>query len=307
MGIFYEDKGRIMEQNVITFTGKNEQLFSKHQIEALTPKLTLIVPETHNAILIKDGQMLQTLSSGKFLISKFIDIKEEADASLAVLFMSKTAKLKLLWGTAQKFLMYDSNLQENYKVGMSGDFDVQIGDPRKCYLYLVGADDDLTSEALQERLMSNVVATVESVVAEYLSDNKIMFNQVTVYKRDISAKVVKSLNQKLMSEYGIAVFSFNISNVLIDDEDYNRLAKLHRGGKIEEEKPQPKEEPVEVAEKPAKAEKTIFCDECGISLSATAKFCWNCGKKVGGTRKCPECANEIGPEAKFCANCGHKL
>ena len=77
-----------MEQNVITFTGKNEQLFSKHQIEELTPKLTLIVPETHNAILIKDGQMLQTLSSGKYLISKFVDIKTEADSALAVLFMN---------------------------------------------------------------------------------------------------------------------------------------------------------------------------------------------------------------------------
>ena len=188
---------------------------------------------------------------------------------------------------------------------MSGDFDVQIGDPRKCYLYLVGADDDLTSEALQNRLMSNVVATVESVVAEYLSDNKIMFNQVTVYKRDISAKVVKALNQKLMSEYGIAVFSFNISNVLIDEEDYNRLAKLRRGGKVEDEKPQPQAEEV-VVEKP-KEEKKIFCDECGISLSPSAKFCWNCGKKVGGDKKCPECESENGPEAKFCANCGHKF
>ena len=297
-----------MEQNVITFTGKNEQLFSKHQIEALTAKLTLIVPETHNAILIKDGQMLQTLSSGKYLISKFVDIKTEADSALAVLFMSKTAKLKLLWGTAQKFLMYDGNLQENYKVGMSGDFDVQIGDPRKCYLYLVGADDDLTSEALQNRLMSNVVATVESVVAEYLSDNKIMFNQVTVYKRDISAKVVKALNQKLMSEYGLAVFSFNISNVLMDEEDYNRLAKLRRGGKVEEEVVQPKaEQAEEELPQPKKSEQKLFCDECGIELSTTAKFCWNCGKKVGGDKKCPECSTESAPEAKFCANCGHKF
>ncbi|MCQ2565103.1 MAG: hypothetical protein MJ152_04550, partial [Clostridia bacterium] len=100
-----------MAQNVVTFSGNNEQLFSKYPIdnESLA-KLVVLVPETHNAILIKDGQMLQTLSSGKYLISKFVDLKTELDSTLEVLFMSKTAKLNLLWGTAQKFLMYDFSL-----------------------------------------------------------------------------------------------------------------------------------------------------------------------------------------------------
>ena len=150
-----------MEQNVITFSGDNKQLFNRYKIENLSSRLTLLVPETHNAILIKDGQMLQTLSSGKYLVSKFVDVKNEVDSNLEVLFMSKTAKLNLLWGTAQKFLMYDANLQENYRVGMSGDYDVQIGDPRKCYLYLIGADNDLTTDDLQDRLQTTVVSVVE--------------------------------------------------------------------------------------------------------------------------------------------------
>ena len=58
-----------MEQNVITFSGDNKQLFNRYKIENLSSRLTLLVPETHNAILIKDGQMLQTLSSGKYLVS----------------------------------------------------------------------------------------------------------------------------------------------------------------------------------------------------------------------------------------------
>ena len=167
-----------MEQNFITFAGDNNQLFSKYAVENLNPKLTLIVPETHNAILIKDGQMLQTLSSGRYLISQFVDLKTELDSSIEVLFMSKTAKLKLLWGTASKFLMYDNLLQENYRVGMSGDFEVQIGDPRKCYLYLVGAAQDLTADGLQERLMSNVVSVLEGVVVDYINENNVLFNQI---------------------------------------------------------------------------------------------------------------------------------
>ena len=281
-----------MEQNVITFSGDNKQLFNRHKIETLTPKLTLLVPETHNAILIKDGQMLQTLSSGKYLVSKFVDIKSEMDSNLEVLFMSKTAKLNLLWGTAQKFLMYDANLQENYRVGMSGDYDVQIGDPRKCYLYLNGADNDLTTADLQDRLQTTVVSVVENVVVEYVSAQEILFNQVTVKKREISAKVLTKLNQKLMGEYGIAVYSFNIANIIIDDADYAKLSGNFKGGA-----------------KPAapKSVGAVYCPDCGEELNANAKFCNNCGRKVGGTKICPDCNTENSATAKFCQNCGKKI
>ncbi len=277
-----------MEQNVITFSGDNKQLFNRYKIENLSSRLTLLVPETHNAILIKDGQMLQTLSSGKYLVSKFVDVKNEIDSNLEVLFMSKTAKLNLLWGTAQKFLMYDANLQENYRVGMSGDYDVQIGDPRKCYLYLIGADNDLTTDDLQDRLQTTVVSVVENVVVEYVSAQEILFNQVTVKKREISAKVLTRLNQKLMGEYGIAVYSFNIANIIIDDDDYAKLS-----GNFKSNSKQTKD--------------VVYCPDCGTELSASAKFCNNCGRKIGGAKICPECKTENNANAKFCQNCGARI
>ena len=43
-----------MEENLITFSGDNKTLFSRTILEKVDSKMTLIVPETHNAILIKD-------------------------------------------------------------------------------------------------------------------------------------------------------------------------------------------------------------------------------------------------------------
>ena len=275
-----------MEQNIITFTGNNQKLLSRYIIEKLDPKLTLIVPETHNAILIKDGQMLQTLSSGKYLISKFVDLKTEADSALEILFMSKTAKLKLLWGTPQKLIMYDDLLQENYRVGMSGDFEVQVGDPRKCFLYLVGASEDLTSDALQDRLMSNVVSVLETVVVDYVETNKVLFNQISLCKKEIASKVLSKLSQKLMNEYGIAVFSFNIANIIIDDEDREKLEKEYKQLKKTED---------------------FICRNCGAVLKENDKFCSVCGKKVEISKKCPKCFAENADDAKFCSSCGAKL
>ena len=274
-----------MEQNVIKFNGSNDKLLTRYVLETLNPKMTLIVPETHNAILIKDGQMLQTLSSGKYMLSNFIDFKTEIDSAIEILFMSKTAKLKLLWGTASKLLMYDETIQENYKLGLSGDFEVQVGDPRKCYLYLVGVAEDLTSIALQDRLMSNVVSVVETVIVDYVKTNKIPFNQMAVNKNEMSQKVLTSLSHKLMSEYGIAVFSFNIANIIIDDEDLARLGNSYR----------------------AKTEKQKVCKGCGKPLSENAKFCAYCGKSVNEEKICPKCGKENQQNSLFCCNCGEKL
>ncbi|MCQ2565110.1 MAG: zinc-ribbon domain-containing protein [Clostridia bacterium] len=192
--------------------------------------------------------------------------------------------------------MYDAKLKDSYKVGMRGDFDVQVGDPRKCYLYLVGADSDLTVESLQARLMSNVVSVLENEVAEFVSEKEIPFNQLIVKKRDMSAKVLGKLNQKLMSEYGIAVFSFNISNVIIDSDDFNRLSMEYRQGGAKTKEPA-------VVEK----KESQVCVDCGMPLVAGAKFCSNCGKKVGQNLVCPDCNTENSDGSKFCVNCGHKF
>jgi len=276
-----------MEQTVITFQGDNKNLFTRKLVEKIEPKTTVVVPETHNAILVKDGQMLQTLSSGKYELAKFVDLKEEPEVSLEILFLSKTAKLKLMWGTAQKVLAYDPKLQENYQIGFSGDFEVQIGDPRKSYLYLVGVAQDLTTDGLQERLMSNVVSVVESVVLEYIEQNEVLFNQISLHKKQMSQKVLSKLSHKLMSEYGIAVFSFNLANIIIDDEDLKRMRGQLKQGETN----------------------SLHCEECGAKLSAGAKFCMDCGRKVGKdeTRVCPQCEAENSNGAKFCSNCGSKL
>ena len=44
-----------MQQNVIKYTGDNTELFRRVPAENLDPDARIIVPETHNAIFIKDG------------------------------------------------------------------------------------------------------------------------------------------------------------------------------------------------------------------------------------------------------------
>ncbi len=51
---------------------------------------------------------------------------------------------------------------------------------------------------------------------------------------------------------------------------------------------------------------TVACPKCGATVKAGAKFCPECGEKLGGVT-CPKCGASVKAGAKFCPECGEKL
>lgn len=263
---------------VYKFNGTNEKLFTRSVIQDVSPKTTLLVPETHSAIILKDGEMLQTLPKGKYTLGDLFDV--EKDATLEVIFVSRTAKLKLLWGTPNKITVFDPVLKGSYSLGMSGDFEVQVGDPRKCFLYLVGADEVLTSDALQDRLMSKVVSVVEEELVKFINENKVIYQDIYLHKQEISNLVKPKLSNIFSQDYGINVVSFNIANIIFNEKDISKLG----------------------------SEKKIkLCPKCGAGLNENARFCTACGFKLESKKECLNCHAQNPPEARYCLMCGQKL
>lgn len=52
---------------------------------------------------------------------------------------------------------------------------------------------------------------------------------------------------------------------------------------------------------------SVKCPKCGASLKPGAKFCSECGEKLGAAGFCPKCGAQLKPGAKFCSECGEKL
>lgn len=59
---------------------------------------------------------------------------------------------------------------------------------------------------------------------------------------------------------------------------------------------------------PAQPVQETKCPKCGAPCAAGAKFCLECGEKLGASKTvCPECGTALPAGAKFCSNCGHRM
>lgn len=63
----------------------------------------------------------------------------------------------------------------------------------------------------------------------------------------------------------------------------------------------------EVSNSPAATPAGKKCPKCGASVSATAKFCPECGSPIPQVKFCSECGAKLDPNAKFCPECGKKV
>ena len=113
------------ELQVIKYEGDNTELFKRISAEGLEPDAKLVVPETHNAILIKDGVLMDTLNSGSYEIFDQSSRRKSKNVLVEVIYLSKTARLNVLWGTKSRFCFRDPETDVPVKVGAHGEFEVQ--------------------------------------------------------------------------------------------------------------------------------------------------------------------------------------
>ena len=331
---------------VIELEKGNENLMYRIKATNLPKDTMLVVPETHSAILIKDGRLMDTLNGGKYPLFDAKSEKKSESISVEIIYLSKTVKLKANWGTKVQFQYRDSELDLPVRVGARGEFEVQISNPRKAYLELIGMDSEFVLDKLRERLATRMLSKVEPAISKVMIENNLPFERIGLYKEEISEAVFKRLVPMFEDEYGLKIFSFTFEDIFANEEDAQALEEERQRRKAKrEQKDEANEEKREKMEqdsidwdrtkyllalKQSDYEKYLevckvigwkpeprtstphasgrFCSNCGTPYGAGDKFCPECGAPVGNTKKvCPKCGKEYPSTAKFCSECGQKL
>lgn len=204
--------------------------------DALGNWTQLVVQESQEAILFRDGQALDLFGPGRYVLStdnipllrRLINLPTggETPFKAHVWFVNKLNILDVKWGTLSPLLLRDPEYQIPIPVRAYGQFGVRIRDSRKFLLKLVGTRTRLTRDELVDSFRGLLLSRIGDMVASYITLRKINIFDISAYLKDMSDEAAEEV-RPVFEEYGIepANFFFGSINVPEDDEAVQDLKK----------------------------------------------------------------------------------
>lgn len=309
----------------IKFEGDNSQFFWRVCGDILNSEAEIIIPETHQAIYVKDGVMQEVLEGGRYPIfdvqkGGFLGLgKKRCHATVDIIFVSKTCQVKVLWGTRTPIKLRDDVTEIPVTVRANGEFTIQIHNPKQFYLTTVGSDKNFNIDALKQRCAGRMMSFIEPVIAKFMHDNKITYVDISQNKKIMSESILPEVSKMFIEEFGLKSSTFTIYNIEIAEEEIQAIEDelQRRKDEIKNEK-DAKELAAELERLADKEwEREVYLRQ----LEQADKFKyyevltilgWPNGSPVkGGTGRggqfCPNCGEPYKPNDKFCCGCGKPL
>ena len=241
------------------------------------------------------------------------------------------------WGTKNPIIIRDADYGA-VRVRAFGTYAFKVSDPYYFMKEISGLVKSYRTEDISEWLRSSIVTRVTDIIGE----SKIPVLEMAGNLVELGDIVAKQLCERL-KEIGIEVTAFNFENFSMPEalekalDDSATLGILGKNMDVYVRKaqadalrdaaknpgmagttmgagigmglgmqmgnmfggmtnPQPQAQP--------QAE-TIKCPGCGANISASSKFCPECGKAIKTV--CPKCGTKFKAGTKFCPECGEKI
>lgn len=280
-----------MEQ-LVKFNGNNTDLFVKQNMDGLKATAEIVVPETHFALVVHDGQVMEAASAGRFPLfdtkNGLFRIKKANNKSVDIIYISKTVKVQMRWGTPTPLRLRDPETDTALSLGMSGELEFKVKLPKKFYLEIVGSELEYDVDDLRKRVLGKLTSVIESAVLRVMKNEGISYTEIDEKKTAISDALRAELSRVFEDDYGLTICSFIISNYIIPDADIMAIERARNVLKSKGEL------------------NRVNCVACDALIPENATFCHECGARQT-ERKCRKCGTINAATAKFCNECGAKI
>lgn len=172
---------------VIKFEGPQDALVWKFPIEDFNATSQLIVDETHEALLVVNGNAADLFTAGRRTLSvpnipiarTLIEIPTGGNSPFPckVFFINKVPAMDLLWGTQGPIALEDPLYDIFMHVMANGSMSVSVENSRKFMLKIVGFRDRFTPDDL--------IAKFRGIISSHVKDciSKIMINGMLSYSK----------------------------------------------------------------------------------------------------------------------------
>ncbi len=188
----------------------------------------LIVNESQEAILLKNGQITDVFGPGKYVLStdnipvlqKLINIPfgKRSPFSAEVWFINRTFALDIKWGTATPIQIQDPKYGVFVPLRAFGQFGLQIEDSRRFLVKLVGTMPFFNVNTMTEYFKGLYLTRVKDRISTCLVASKISILEINSHLDEISAELAEQL-KKEFAEYGIKIVSFYVNDINVPEND----------------------------------------------------------------------------------------
>ncbi|MBO5092905.1 MAG: SPFH domain-containing protein [Lachnospiraceae bacterium] len=213
---------------VIQFEGPDHVLVWKHPAEDFNTLSQLIVHESQEAVLLKDGRAADLFGPGRYtletenipLLRQIIGIPLNGKSPFhcEVYFINKAEILNVLWGTSQPLLIQDPVYHIILPVRANGQFGLRVVDGRKLLVKLVGTTADMTKTKAAELFKGMLMTKVKNLIADLITEKQISFVDIHRYLDEISERILEHM-APMYAEYGMEVVNFFVNSISVPEND----------------------------------------------------------------------------------------
>lgn len=206
----------------------------KFPVEDFNTTSQLIVDETHEALLVINGNAAdlfgpgrRTLSTSNIpLLSKIVNIPTGGVSPFPckVFFINQVHQMDLKWGTQSPIPLEDPLYDIFMHAMVHGSMSISMADSRKFLLKLVGFQSSFSAEALVAKFRGLISSHVKDCISKIMIDGKLSYFMISSNLLEISQTVKERLDA-IFDEYGVAIEFFNIEAVEVPRDDYNAIAE----------------------------------------------------------------------------------
>lgn len=213
---------------IIKYEGPNDVLVWKHPIEDFNTSSQLIVHESQEAILFKDGQALDLFGPGRHtlttenipLLRRIMSIPTNGETPFhcEVYFINKVDILDVYWGTDQPLPIQDPIYDIILPVRANGQFALSVVNSRQLLLKLIGTTSDMTKQRVAELFKGILMTRIKNMISEMMTCKGISFLQIHNYINEISDSIQTQV-EPLYNEYGMKIVNFFVNSISVPSDD----------------------------------------------------------------------------------------
>lgn len=303
----------------------------------ITTKSQLIVAESQEAFLFKEGEMIGPFGPGRHVLdTKNYPVLTKWMTQLItgglspftaeVWFVNKAIPLNVRWGTPDPIQVQDAKYGVMLPIRAFGQYGAQVNDGGKFLVKLVGSMPAFTEKTLTNYFRGILLAEIKSMLGNYLIEKKISVLEMASHLAEISAFLNERLTARL-EPYGLRMIDFSVASISTAEDDpavkrlkeaLARKAEMNILGYNYQQ-----ERSFDVMQKAAANEGTGispflgagmgmgmgmgFGAHMGASAGAMAQNLAIPQPQSGPMQTCPSCGRSSPGNSRFCPECGHSF